>query len=488
MPQGRRKTPFSGKAKKVQLKEKKERNELKPKFGEENTGNSIPFSTVADNAIAENDQILTEASKSKSDLLMEVPSSTLQSKTRGGKRVQNEASRYELRFTQESKSELAAKREHARQPLKKVDQNDLELGIDEYFPESLDFPIRPAWNSSMPKTVMEANEAKYFREYVEAIFDKHEETDLSFFELNLETWRQLWRVIEKSDILLLVVDARYPTAMFPPSLYSYVISLKKHFMVVLNKVDLIPAGLALAWKDYFQRRFPDIHITFFTSCPTYNLVTGSVLTGEHAGLKFRKLRGTISMVTDGAKQIFEVCKKIVATGQINIGSQDLAVWENKIQKSAKGEYKISAEDESLSEPKSEIDTEFTAKLTIGMLGQPNAGKSSLINSLMGKRVVSVSKTPGHTKHFQTIFITKLIVLCDCPGLVFPSLVPRQLQVLLGSYPISQVKEPFSIIRYIAERLDISKLLKISHPDNQVNTFISTIICNIHTFKKVEPPN
>ena len=70
-------------------------------------------------------------------------------------------------------------------------------------------------------------------------------------------------------------------------------------------------------------------------------------------------------------------------------------------------------------------------LTIGMIGQPNAGKSSLINSLVGKRVVSVSKTPGHTKHFQTIFVTKSVKLCDCPGLVFPSLVPKSLQVKIS---------------------------------------------------------
>ena len=48
----------------------------------------------------------------------------------------------------------------------------------------------------------------------------------------------------------------------------------------------------------------------------------------------------------------------------------------------------------------EVESDTSKVLTIGMLGQPNAGKSSLINSLMGKRVVSVSKTPGHTKHFQ----------------------------------------------------------------------------------------
>ena len=44
------------------------------------------------------------------------------------------------------------------------------------------------------------------------------------------------------------------------------------------------------------------------------------------------------------------------------------------------------------------------------------------------QLVSTSRTPGHTKHFQTIFLTRSIRLCDCPGLVFPSLVDKQLQV------------------------------------------------------------
>ena len=88
-----------------------------------------------------------------------------------------------------------------------------------------------------------------------------------------------------------------------------------------------------------------------------------------------------------------------------------------------------------------------------ILGHPNVGKSSLINGIMGKKVlaylslppsphslslshrifssfqlVSTSRTPGHTKHFQTLFLTHSIRLCDCPGLVFPSLVERPLQV------------------------------------------------------------
>ena len=49
------------------------------------------------------------------------------------------------------------------------------------------------------------------------------------------------------------------------------------------------------------------------------------------------------------------------------------------------------------------------------------------------QMVSTSRTPGHTKHFQTIFLSRSVRLCDCPGLVFPSLVEKQLQVSTASH-------------------------------------------------------
>ena len=38
-------------------------------------------------------------------------------------------------------------------------------------------------------------------------------------------------------------------------------------------------------------------------------------------------------------------------------------------------------------------------ITIGMVGYPNVGKSSLINVLCGKKMVGVDKKPGKTKNF-----------------------------------------------------------------------------------------
>lgn len=39
-------------------------------------------------------------------------------------------------------------------------------------------------------------------------------------------------------------------------------------------------------------------------------------------------------------------------------------------------------------------------VTIGLVGYPNVGKSSTINTLLAAKKVSVSSTPGKTKHFQ----------------------------------------------------------------------------------------
>jgi ribosome biogenesis GTPase A len=98
------------------------------------------------------------------------------------------------------------------------------------------------------------------------------------------------------------------------------------------------------------------------------------------------------------------------------------------------------------------------------------GKSSLLNTLLGKKKVSVSPTPGHTKHIQTHYVTQQLVLCDCPGVVHPKLhIPKAMQVVFGLYPIAQVREPFSNVRFVAEncwpRLD--KSLKLHHIASKV---------------------
>lgn len=52
-----------------------------------------------------------------------------------------------------------------------------------------------------------------------------------------------------------------------------------------------------------------------------------------------------------------------------------------------------------------------------MIGYPNTGKSSVINSLMGKKCCKTAPIPGETKVWQYIALMKRIFLIDCPGVV-----------------------------------------------------------------------
>ncbi|XP_034838962.1 guanine nucleotide-binding protein-like 1 [Maniola hyperantus] len=439
MPQARRKTPFSGKAKKQQLQAKKNKT-----------------------------LIMNTSSGTNSYDVVSVNYQPNRSRGRG------DANRYALKFYRESDEELRMKKEDALKSLNPVSEKEMEIDPTDFFPKEISFPKRPPWDFSMTPAQLDAQEQKYFREYIQVLQASPHWKEMSYFELNLETWRQLWRVLEMCDILLLIVDVRYAGMMFPPSLYEYVVNeQKKNMILVLNKIDLVPASVVAAWKQFLVTRCPELRVVYFTSCPGYNLAGA---TSDKAGLNVRRRKGRQRMCAEGATKILEACKDIV-TGEV-----DLSSWEKKIKEETNLEFEDDETEvgETILE---KSDTTFYTHerykngiLTIGCVGQPNVGKSSLMNAIMGKKVVSVSKTPGHTKHFQTIFLTPEVRLCDCPGLVFPSKVPRPIQILMGSYPIAQLREPYTTIRYLAERLDLPRLLRMDHPEND-DTWSPRDICD-----------
>ena len=68
------------------------------------------------------------------------------------------------------------------------------------------------------------------------------------------------------------------------------------------------------------------------------------------------------------------------------------------------------------------------------------GKSSSINAICKAKKVSVSSTPGKTKHFQTILMDE-VDLCDCPGLVFPNFAKTKAELVCnGILPVDQLRD------------------------------------------------
>ena len=87
------------------------------------------------------------------------------------------------------------------------------------------------------------------------------------------------------------------------------------------------------------------------------------------------------------------------------------------------------------------------------MGYPNVGKSSTINALIGAKKVSVSSTPGKTKHFQTIHLSDNVILCDCPGLVFPNFAFTKADLVCnGVLPIDQMREYTGPVGLVTQRI------------------------------------
>lgn len=82
------------------------------------------------------------------------------------------------------------------------------------------------------------------------------------------------------------------------------------------------------------------------------------------------------------------------------------------------------------------------QISVGFIGYPNTGKSSIINTLRKKKVCTVAPIPGETKVWQYITLMKRIYLIDCPGVVPPNMGDSEEDILLrGVVRVENVENP-----------------------------------------------
>ncbi|PPQ62960.1 hypothetical protein CVT24_006066, partial [Panaeolus cyanescens] len=330
-------------------------------------------------------------------------------------------------------------------------------------------PRRPPWTKSMTTAELDRQEKASFLEWRRGLADLQDRDQflLTPFERNLEVWRQLWRVLERSHLVVQIVDARNPLRFRCEDLDDYVRDVegnegeagtgkgKRKSMLLINKADLLTHEQRTQWADYFDSQ----NITY----AFYSAANASAL--QEARRELAELNASIH--DEDNEDADDDDKNSESDEEEGSSSQEeddayFSAEEEEAPENIDPRAKILSVNELeerfitfAPDLKEFLDAsgQVPSKLVVGLVGYPNVGKSSTINSLLGEKKVSVSSTPGKTKHFQTINLSDSITLCDCPGLVFPQFANTKADLVCdGVLPIDQLREYTGPVSLLTKRL------------------------------------
>lgn len=196
-------------------------------------------------------------------------------------------------------------------------------------------------------------------------------------------WNELYKVIDSSDVVVHVLDARNPLGTRCKNIETFMKkeAPHKHLIYLLNKCDLVPPSVTRAWV----RRL---------SCERPTLAF-------HASIKNPFGKGSL----------------------IQLLRQFSILHKDKRQ------------------------------ISVGFIGYPNVGKSSVINSLRSKTVCPAAPVPGQTRVWQYVTLMKRVFLIDCPGVVPTSANDSPTETLLkGVVRVESVTQPEDYIEALLERV------------------------------------
>ncbi|CAG8470129.1 6259_t:CDS:2 [Paraglomus brasilianum] len=180
------------------------------------------------------------------------------------------------------------------------------------------------------------------------------------------------KVIKNADVILEVLDARDPLGCRSTELERMVIDsgVNKRLILILNKVDLVPKEIVSKWLTYLRNEYPAIAFKSSTQSQRTHLGHSST---------------PISLASESSLHTSEC-----------FGASTLL----KLLKNYSRNLNIKT------------------SITVGVIGYPNVGKSSLINSLKRAKVCAVGATPGSTKTSQEVQLDSKVKLLDCPGILW----------------------------------------------------------------------
>jgi len=253
------------------------------------------------------------------------------------------------------------------------------------------------------------------------LFDQKQEIDEQAKELHrgpLELSRRSYykefrKVVEASDVIIQVLDARDPLGCRCPQLEEIVMSSgrNKKIVLLLNKVDLVPKEIVQSWLKYLRSEFPTVAFKASTQNQKQKL-TQSKVTIEKASKDLLQSSGCI-----GAGVLLKLLGNYCR-------NQDIKT-----------------------------------SITVGVVGFPNVGKSSVINSLKRSKACNVGNTPGVTKNMQEIQLDQHVKLLDCPGIVMASGSSDTQIILKNVVKIEALDDPVKPVEAILSRCSKEQVMQ-----------------------------
>ncbi|KAM9510728.1 guanine nucleotide-binding protein-like 3-like protein isoform 1-T1 [Guaruba guarouba] len=217
--------------------------------------------------------------------------------------------------------------------------------------------------------------------------------------------RELREVLAASDVVLEVLDARDPQGCRSPRLEAAIrrSGPRQRLVLVLNKIDLVPRDVVAAWLRHLRAELPTVAFKACTQQQSRNLKQSRV-------------------------PVATAPEEVLAGGACVGAECLLRVLANY---SRCGEVKTT--------------------ITVGVVGYPNVGKSSLINSLKRSRACGVGATPGVTRCLQAVQLDRHIQLLDCPGVVMETGAPPAAAPLRGALAPQRLRDPLTPAAAILRR-------------------------------------
>ncbi|KAF0458846.1 guanine nucleotide-binding protein-like 3 [Gigaspora margarita] len=229
-------------------------------------------------------------------------------------------------------------------------------------------------------------------------------------------YKEFREVIEAADVILEILDARDPLGYRTKEIEKMVNNSGsgKKIILILNKIDLVPRENVTQWLEYLRKDYPTVAFKSSTQTQRKNLGHSSLSTTKISDNKLQHSNECL-----GADDLIQLLKNYCRNCNIK------------------------------------------TSIVVGVIGYPNVGKSSVINSLKRSKVCGVGATPGLTKHAQEIHLDKNIKLLDSPGIVFARDQgdDKNSEILLKNcVKIEQLDDPISPVELIVSRCSAQQLM------------------------------